>query len=145
MQGLGLLTTSRAAVSVGVSGPPPRPSPRAGHRMRAAKTKLVVTRRATQKNQEERNNKEVGVSSSTENENDVWTETFGKKSQAVATALDDMLYRYDWTSALSGSSLVACYCMMRGQSPALAVSIALTATVIAVVINEMMEESYYDN
>merc|ERR1712188_16684 len=91
MQGLGLLTTSRAAVSVGVSGPTPRPSPRAGHRMRAAKTKLVVTRRATQKNQEERNNKEVGVSSSTENENDVWTDTFGKKSQAVATALDDML------------------------------------------------------
>lgn len=143
MQGLGLMTTSRAAVSVGVSGP--RPSPRAGHPMRAAKTKLVVTRRATQKNQEERNNKEVGVSSSTENESDVWTESFGKKSQAVATAVDDMLYRYDWTSALSGSSLVACYCMMRGQSPTLAVSIALTATVIAVVINEMMEESYSDN
>ena len=46
--------------------------------------------------------------------------------------------RYDFLSAAAGSAVVTSYCVMRGQCPWTALSIGATATVFAVVMNELL-------
>lgn len=51
----------------------------------------------------------------------------------VLTVVDDFL-------EIVGSLLVTYYCVMKGQPVLTAMSITLTATVIALVLNEIMED-----
>ena len=48
--------------------------------------------------------------------------------------------RYDFLSAAAGSAVVTSYCVMRGQCPWTALSIGATATVFAVVMNELLRD-----
>jgi len=48
--------------------------------------------------------------------------------------------RYDFLSAAAGSAVVTSYSVMRGQCPWTALSIGATATVFAVVMNELLRD-----
>jgi membrane carboxypeptidase/penicillin-binding protein len=75
------------------------------------------------------------------------TETSEESSwslEATRDALDQFVNRYDFVSTAAGSMLVTTYCVMKGQCPATALMIAATATVTALVLNELMESSYYE-
>ena len=63
-----------------------------------------------------------------------------KIGEAVAEGAHAFTERYDVLSAFSGSMCVTGYCVMRGQEPWTALMITATATVTALVINELMED-----
>merc|ERR1711981_562102 len=67
-----------------------------------------------------------------------------KMGEATRDAFDQFVNRYDFVSTAAGSMLVTTYCVMKGQCPATALMIAATATVTALVLNELMESSYYE-
>ena len=63
-----------------------------------------------------------------------------KIGEAVAEGAHAFTERYDLLSAFSGSMCVTGYCVLRGQEPWTALMITATATVTALVINELMED-----
>ena len=63
-----------------------------------------------------------------------------KIGEAVAEGAHAFTERYDVLSAFSGSMCVTGYCVLRGQEPWTALMITATATVTALVINELMED-----
>ncbi|QDZ22464.1 hypothetical protein HOP50_07g50050 [Chloropicon primus] len=63
-----------------------------------------------------------------------------KVGEAVGEGVEEFSKRYDFLSAFSGGMCVTGYCVMRGQDPWSALIITATATVTALVINELMEE-----
>ena len=66
--------------------------------------------------------------------------SFEEAGRATKDAVLDFCDRYDVLSTLTGSLLVTSYCVMRGQCLWTAFSITVTATVAALVINELMTE-----
>ncbi|KAI8467334.1 MAG: hypothetical protein J3K34DRAFT_471768 [Monoraphidium minutum] len=62
----------------------------------------------------------------------------GPKPLALPTSIDRMLTRYDFLSTGCGALAVTGYCVMRGQDAGTAALITLTATVVALVANELL-------
>ncbi|RMZ55808.1 hypothetical protein APUTEX25_005849 [Auxenochlorella protothecoides] len=52
-----------------------------------------------------------------------------------------LLQRYDFLAAVSGALVVTCFCVAKGQDPGTAVCITATATVVALVLNELVEST----
>lgn len=57
---------------------------------------------------------------------------------ALFSHVDRMLTRYDFLSTGCGALAVTGYCVMRGQDPGTAALITVTATVVALVANELL-------
>ena len=70
---------------------------------------------------------------------------FTKMGEATVEAFDDFLHRYDFVSTGAGAVLVTSYCVFKGQCVWTGLMIAATATVTALVMNELMESSFYNN
>lgn len=56
----------------------------------------------------------------------------------VAAAIDLFLKRYDVVSTGVGALAVTAYCVARGQDPFSALSLAFGATILGLVLNELM-------
>ncbi|GBF94041.1 hypothetical protein Rsub_07309 [Raphidocelis subcapitata] len=56
---------------------------------------------------------------------------------ALLSTFDRMLSRYDFLSTGCGALAVTGYCVARGQDPGTAAAITVTATVVALVANEL--------
>eukprot|EP00212_Chloropicon_laureae_P004190 CAMPEP_0197489048 /NCGR_PEP_ID=MMETSP1311-20131121/3921_1 /TAXON_ID=464262 /ORGANISM="Genus nov. species nov., Strain RCC856" /LENGTH=151 /DNA_ID=CAMNT_0043033287 /DNA_START=58 /DNA_END=513 /DNA_ORIENTATION=- len=73
---------------------------------------------------------------------DLWSsDDLSKVGEAVSEASSHFFNRYDFLSTGTGAMCVTTYCVLKGQSPLFALSISVTATVVALVINELMEEN----
>ncbi|KAK9813388.1 hypothetical protein WJX73_004634 [Symbiochloris irregularis] len=55
-------------------------------------------------------------------------------------AVDAFFQRYDVLSTGMGALLVTSYCVWRGQSPAMALGITITATISGLVLNELFRD-----
>eukprot|EP00197_Chlamydomonas_leiostraca_P009680 CAMPEP_0202865250 /NCGR_PEP_ID=MMETSP1391-20130828/5452_1 /ASSEMBLY_ACC=CAM_ASM_000867 /TAXON_ID=1034604 /ORGANISM="Chlamydomonas leiostraca, Strain SAG 11-49" /LENGTH=242 /DNA_ID=CAMNT_0049545061 /DNA_START=178 /DNA_END=908 /DNA_ORIENTATION=+ len=61
-----------------------------------------------------------------------------RERASIPETMENMLKRFDFLSAGTGALVVTGYCWSRGQDPLHALSLTLTATVVAVVLNELL-------
>merc|ERR1712098_763043 len=117
----------RSSTSPGVSNN----NTRASH----LRPRALLKRKPGEETTEEEQNMETTTTSMTS-----LSDEARKIGEAVAEGAHAFTERYDVLSAFSGSMCVTGYCVLRGQEPWTALMITATATVTALVINELMED-----
>ena len=101
--------------------------------------RALLKRKPGEETTEEEQNMETTTTTTTTSMTSLSDEA-RKIGEAVAEGAHAFTERYDVLSAFSGSMCVTGYCVLRGQEPWTALMITATATVTALVINELMED-----
>ena len=102
--------------------------------------RALLKRKPGEEATEEEQNMETTTTTSTTTSMTSLSDEARKIGEAVAEGAHAFTERYDVLSAFSGSMCVTGYCVLRGQEPRTALMITATATVTALVINELMED-----
>ena len=65
----------------------------------------------------------------------------GAGKTGLGEDLEALAGRYDWLSAGIGALAVTTFCVARGQDPGEALRVTVCATVLAVVLNELLKDA----